>query len=165
MSKPRYLEGINVDTSTEPAGEVTEAYQTAAGNVFYQAKDKNGDIYHVKQGKGRIKQQSYAAGKTHTVPAEVERGNLSEEEIQQTNYGEGGYFQNKKHIEHPVAAEIKANENQFRGFISTVQASQRPDNRYEQVEFFQEFAAEMSEADSLAERAQIREQFGLINTP
>jgi len=153
---------------SNPKGEVTEAFETTSGDIWYKAKDSNGKEYRVKQGEGRKSQQSFKAAKSHRPEVAVsERGQSVESAIENTiTYNPD---QAKESLEFQgtsvnfleqgdLNTELVADNNKLMGYINS---RDTPDDTQQAISDYLNMVDQLQEADSEDEREGIRREYGV----
>lgn len=144
-------------------GYVTDAFETSAGTVWYQARNSEGDLYHVKKGEGQKSQQAYAAAKTHNLTNSIsdqrtDIDNLIDNmEMIDTRTSETTGLQ-----QGTLERELGANRNRMLGYIyAKYDEIETEEDWREAIEDYSEFVDEIEEASTDQEREDIREAYGV----
>lgn len=144
-------------------GYVTDAFETSSGAIWYQARNSEGDVYHVKKGEGQQSQQSYAAAKTHNLTNTISHDRtdidslLDNMEMINTRTSETTGLE-----QGTLERELGANRNRMLGYIYAKYDEIETEEDWEEaIEDYSEFVNEIEEASTDREREDIREAYGV----
>lgn len=151
-----------------PKGSVRDAFETTGGNTYYKAEDAAGRTYYVKEGGGRVSKQQFAAAKSHTPEAAVaRRGESVESATRNVSKVEGDITVPTKGLPKGSLERAKgANRNKWLGFLNETRGPDPSDaERADAFEEYAEMVEALEDADSLEEREEIKDAFGVGGSP
>lgn len=144
-------------------GYVTDAFETSSGSVWYQARNSDGDVYHVKQGEGQKYQTSYAAAKTHNLTNSIAENRADIDDIIDNMEMIDTRTVDTSGLElGTLERALGSNRNQMLGYIyAKYDEIENEEDWQEALEDYSQFVDEIESASSDERREEIRENYNV----